>query len=53
MNRPEQAQHDVSVSNALSTFAAYASILCWFAILTAILSSWFRKLRAHHNSKEE
>ena len=53
MKRPEQAQRGVSVSNALSTFAAYASILCWFAILTAILSSWFRKLRDHHDPKEE
>lgn len=37
MKRPEQAQHGVSLSNAVSTFAAYASILCWFAILTASL----------------
>ena len=53
MRRPEQAQHGVSLSNALSTFAAYASILCWFAIPTAILSGWFRKQRDHHNPKEE
>lgn len=50
MKRPEQVQNGVSVSNAVSTFAAYASILCWFALLTAILSSWFRKQRDHHNT---
>ena len=53
MKRPEQAQHGVSASSAVSTFAAYASILCWFAILTAVLSSWFQKRHTHHNSKEE
>ena len=53
MKRPEQAQNGVSAGNALSTFAAYASILCWFAILTAILSGWFRKWRDHHDPKEE
>ena len=37
------AQQNVSMGNAFSTFLTYASILCWFAIVTAFLSGWFRK----------
>lgn len=31
-----------SAGSAISTFAAYASILCWFAIVTAVLEYWMR-----------
>ena len=37
------AQQDISIGNAISTFLTYASILCWFAIVTTFLSGWFRK----------
>jgi len=31
----------------------WIKILCWFAILTAIIFSWFRKQHDHHDPKEE
>lgn len=51
MQRPEQNQYGISVSNAISIFAAYASILCWFAIITAVLFNWLQKWRDHRKSK--
>ena len=53
MKRPEQNQYGISVSNAISIFATYASILCWFAIITAVLFNWFQKWRNHRKPKAE
>ena len=47
-----QAPQGLSIGSAVSTFAAYASILCWFAIVTAVLSAWVRKLLHANKSKE-
>lgn len=49
MNSSEHSR----VSNAVSTFAAYASILFWFAVVTAALSHWFRKRRSHCSTEKE
>lgn len=53
MNHPEQGEHGNSASNAISAFATYASILFWFAIVTAAFSHWFRKQRKDRNSEKE
>ena len=47
-----QAPQGLSIGSAVSTFAAYASILYWFAIVTAVLSAWVRKLLHANKSKE-
>ena len=53
MKHPEQNQYGISVNNAISIFATYGSILCWFAIITAVLFNWFQKWRDYRKPKAE
>lgn len=45
------AQEGLSAGSAISTCITYTSILCWFAIATAVLSGWFQKRFHKHKSE--
>lgn len=45
-NRPEEENHDISASGAISTAVTFGAILGWFAIVTAMLSRIFKR-RSH------